>query len=117
MESTKLVLYRGGVSVVAIFAPEGDVVDDFSSDDEDDEMSIYQPARLEFPNGEFNVNALHDEAIKKDVPVIPPSKPSLLAGTDSFIMLTTLAGLGFDFDLPPAWQEQVDAPLLDGVVY
>ncbi|WP_077999176.1 hypothetical protein [Edwardsiella tarda] len=116
MESTKLVLYRDGMSVVAIFVPEDEEVDDFSSDD-DDEMSIYQPARLEFPNGEFNVKTLHDEAIKKGVHVIPPSKPSLLAGTDSFIMLTTLAGLGFDFDLPPSWQEQVDAPLLDGVAY
>lgn len=116
MESTKLVLYKDGLSVVAIFAPEGDEVDDFISDD-DDQMSIYQPARLEFPNGEFDVNALHDEAIKKGVHVIPPSKSSLLAGTDSFIMLTTLAGLGFDFDLPPSWQEQVDEPPLDGVVY
>ncbi|MDA1381855.1 hypothetical protein PCI56_25020 [Plesiomonas shigelloides subsp. oncorhynchi] len=102
METVKLLLYKNGHPVVAHLVQEGEDIDD------EEGMSVYQPVRLEFPNGEFDVNQLHEQALRDVVYVAMPSHAALL-DTNPYIILQTLGCLGFKFDMPQAWKDEINA--------
>lgn len=103
MESTEVLLYKAGKTIVARFVQDGEPIDD------EEGMSLYQPVSLEFPNGEFSAEALHLEARISGVEVMQPSRPSLLDGASAAVMLATLGGLGFDYEMPQEWEDELNA--------
>ncbi|WP_370558191.1 hypothetical protein [Edwardsiella tarda] len=120
----KILAFRDGIAAIADLIPyvieennSGDeverVVDDHNENGE--LFSVFAPAHLMFPNGEFTLVGLQDELDSKIIAITEPYSPSLTLCP--FATIQTLEALGFDITWPIEWLEEIDAPIPLGAIF